>query len=198
MPLLIDPDAVVSLNDLDGLATQVDEILDVQPVVFPGDHSAGQGHLALPGLRIHMQPLQADVVVLGGIHVRAGGLQAPHQFLAQGVDIPDEVAHELGLGVAVDLVGGADLLDIALVEHRDPVGEGQGLLLVMGDVDGRDAEVLLHLFQLVPELDPELGVQVGQRLVQVITIFPLLQDTTSSREQIIMQAAYKYLMILPA
>ena len=35
----------------------------------------------------------------------------------------------------------------------------------MGDVDGGDAEVLLHLFQLVAQLHPQLGVQVGQGLV---------------------------------
>ena len=35
----------------------------------------------------------------------------------------------------------------------------------MGHVDGGDAEVLLHLFELVAELDPELGVQIGKGLV---------------------------------
>ena len=35
----------------------------------------------------------------------------------------------------------------------------------MGDVDGGDAEVLLHLLELVPKLDPELRVQVGEGLV---------------------------------
>ena len=60
--------------------------------------------------------------------------------------------------MVVDLVGGADLLDDALVEHGDAVGQGQGLLLVVGDVDGGDAEVLLHLFQLIAQLDAELGV----------------------------------------
>ena len=35
----------------------------------------------------------------------------------------------------------------------------------MGDVDGGDAEFLLHPLQLVAQLHPELGVQVTQRLV---------------------------------
>ena len=35
----------------------------------------------------------------------------------------------------------------------------------MGDVDGGDAEILLHLFQLVSELHAQLCVEVGQRLV---------------------------------
>ena len=67
--------------------------------------------------------------------------------------------------MVVHLVGGADLLDDPLVEHRDVVGEGEGLLLVVGDVDGGDAEVLLHLLQLVAQLDPQLGIQVGQGLI---------------------------------
>ena len=68
-------------------------------------------------------------------------------------------------GVVVDLIGGADLLDDTLVEHGNAVGQGQGLLLIVGDVDGGDTEVLLHLLQLIAQLDAELGVQIGQRLV---------------------------------
>ena len=103
--------------------------------------------------------------MLGGVQRCAAVVEVLHQRRLQPVDVADEVAHELGGGVVVDLVGGADLLDDALVEHGDAVGQGQGLLLVVGDVDGGDAEVLLHLLQLIAQLDAELGVQVGQRLV---------------------------------
>ena len=92
-------------------------------------------------------------------------LQPLGNAAGQRVDIADEVGHELGGGVIVHLVGRADLLDIALVEHGDSVGEGQRLLLIVGDVDGGDAELPLHLFQLVAQLYAQLGVQIGKRLV---------------------------------
>ena len=85
--------------------------------------------------------------------------------LFQTVDVADEVADELGLGVIVDLIGRTDLLDVALVEYGDAVGQGQGFLLIVGDVDGGDAEIPLHLFQLVAQLYAQLGVQIGQGFV---------------------------------
>src|SRR5215813_1358595 len=66
----------------------------------------------------------------------------------------------------VDLVGSADLLDPPLVEHGDAVTEAHRLDLVMGDVDGGDPHPLLELLQLVTGRRAELGVQVGQRLVE--------------------------------
>src|SRR5215475_7410445 len=66
----------------------------------------------------------------------------------------------------LDLVGSADLLDPPLVEHGDAVTEAHRLDLVMGDVDGGDPHPLLELLQLVTGRRAELGVQVGQRLVE--------------------------------
>ena len=50
--------------------------------------------------------------------------------------------------------------------HRDAVGERQRLLLVVGHVDRRDAELALQLADLRAHLHAELGVEVGQRLVE--------------------------------
>ena len=113
-----------------------------------------------------MDALQADVVVPGRVELRARRDQPAHQLVGEAVDIADEVADELRRGVVVDVVRGADLLDDALVEHRDPVGQRQRLLLVVGDVDARDAEVLLHLLELLAQLHAQLGVEVGKRLVE--------------------------------
>src|SRR5262249_41564345 len=49
---------------------------------------------------------------------------------------------------------------------RDPVGERQRFLLIVGDVDRRDAELLLERANFTPHLDPDLGVQVRERLVE--------------------------------
>ena len=66
----------------------------------------------------------------------------------------------------VDLLGGAHLLHHGVVHDHDPVGHGQGLLLVVGDHDGGDAQLTLDVADLRPELGPHLGVQGGQGLVQ--------------------------------
>ena len=48
----------------------------------------------------------------------------------------------------------------------DGVGHGHGLDLVVGDVDGRGVEPLVERLDLGAHLDPELGVEVGERLVE--------------------------------
>ena len=45
----------------------------------------------------------------------------------------------------VDLLGRGDLLDDALVHHRDPVGHRQRLLLVVRHVEERDADLALDV-----------------------------------------------------
>ena len=98
------------------------------------------------------------MLVFRQLHFAADGLLQP-------VDVADEVADELGLGVIVNFIGCADLFNVALVEHGDAVGQGQGFLLIVGDVDGGNAEIPLHLFQLVAQLHPQLGVQIGQGFI---------------------------------
>ena len=61
--------------------------------------------------------------------------------------------------------GRADLLQEAVLEHRDAVTHGEGLGLVVRDVDRGDAEATLQRRDLRAGLDAELGVEVRQRLV---------------------------------
>ena len=58
-----------------------------------------------------------------------------------------------------------DLLELALADHRHPVAHRHGLDLVVGDVDGGDAEVVLDAGDLGAHLHAQLGVEVRQRLV---------------------------------
>ena len=57
------------------------------------------------------------------------------------------------------------MLDHAAVHDGDAVGDGHGLLLIVGDVDGGDAHAVLNLADGVAHLDAQLGVEVGERLV---------------------------------
>ena len=77
----------------------------------------------------------------------------------------DEVGHERRGGMVVDGARGIALHEAPVVDDRDAVRHGQRLALVVGDVDGGHAELLVQ----VPELDlhvvTELLVERRQRLV---------------------------------
>jgi len=66
----------------------------------------------------------------------------------------------------IEIVGGSDLFDAAVVHHHHPVGQRHRLDLVVGHVDGGGADFLVHFLDFDPHLDPELGVEIGQRLVE--------------------------------
>ena len=68
-------------------------------------------------------------------------------------------------GRLVQVARGADLLQEAVLEHRDAVAHGERLGLVVRDVDRGDAEAALQRRDLRAGLDAELGVEVRQRLV---------------------------------
>ena len=57
----------------------------------------------------------------------------------------DEAGDEEVGGLVVELERGVDLLQVAELHHRDPVAHRHRLDLVVGDVDGGDAEVGLEL-----------------------------------------------------
>ena len=66
----------------------------------------------------------------------------------------------------VEVLGRSDLLDDALAQDGDPVAEGHGLGLVVRDIDGRRVQPALQVGDLTAHLDPQLGVEVGERLVE--------------------------------
>ena len=68
-------------------------------------------------------------------------------------------------GLVVHLPRRVALLQDAVLEHRDPVAHGHGLDLVVRDVDRGGAQPALQRGDLGARLHPQLGVQVGQRLV---------------------------------
>jgi hypothetical protein len=103
-------------------------------------------------------------VVVGGdrqfVAGPAGGLAREQVGLAQ------EVRHERGGGQVVQLGGRAELLDLAGVHHGDRVGHRHGLLLVVGDVHERDADLGLDPLQLDLHPPAQGQVQRAERLVE--------------------------------
>ena len=67
----------------------------------------------------------------------------------------------------------AELLEVACVHHRDGVGHGHGLLLVVGDVDEGQADVVLDPLELDLHLPAQLEVEGAERLVEQQDVGPV-------------------------
>ena len=59
----------------------------------------------------------------------------------------------------------ADLAHHAIAQHHDAIGQRQGLVLVVGHVDRGTAKQIVDAADLGPHLQPQLGVEIGQRFV---------------------------------
>ncbi len=83
---------------------------------------------------------------------------------------PVVAAHKLGgkqgFGRAVHLLRRALLLDLAVIQQQDAVGNRHRLVLVVGHHQRRQAQLDDQLTQENARLFPQLGVEVRQRLIQ--------------------------------
>ena len=68
----------------------------------------------------------------------------------------------------IDLVGRADLLHAAGVHDDHPLGERHRLDLIVRDEQRRGAQVAVQLLDLEARLRAQLGVEVGERLVEQV------------------------------
>src|SRR3954453_6510720 len=125
--------------------------LDVLDLALEGAH-----HPVLPQPR-KLRPHADDRV--GGLEPQPLGRREAHARRA------DEARHERVDRLLVELRGRADLLEPALVHHRDAVTHRHRLDLVVGDVDRGRADLLLQLLDLAARLHAQLGVEVRERLV---------------------------------
>ncbi len=82
------------------------------------------------------------------------------------IRLADEVGDELVDGVVIDLLRGADLFHNTGAHDDDAVGERHSLALIVRNVNGGDADLLLDAADLRAHRDAQLGVQVGERLVE--------------------------------
>ena len=78
----------------------------------------------------------------------------------------DEAGDEQVVRTVVQIERRADLLDDAVVHDDDLVGHGHRLDLVVGDIDGRGLQALVQFLDLGAHGHAQLGVEVGQRLVE--------------------------------
>ncbi len=128
----------------------VGRVLDVHPL---GAHQ----HQGLGAARRAGQQRHAAAEQEGG-----GALDPGPDPVGQ----PDEVGDERRLRGAVELGRRGQLLEPAHRHHPDPVGDREGLLLVVGDEQRGRADLELDAADLVAQLGAHLGVEGRERLVE--------------------------------
>ena len=96
----------------------------------------------------------------------AAGVEKVAAVALDEVGAADEARDEAAPRPAVEDVRRIDLLDAALVHHHDAVGRHHRLGLVVRDVDGGDLELVVQAADLEAHLLAQVGVEVGQRLVE--------------------------------
>src|SRR5262249_15233567 len=82
------------------------------------------------------------------------------------VAAPDEICDEAVPRVIIEFALRPDLLDAAFIHDDEAVRHRERLLLVVRHHDGGEAELLLQLADLDAHLLPQLGVEIGERLVE--------------------------------
>ena len=78
----------------------------------------------------------------------------------------DEACNEHVARHIVQVLRGIDLLDDAILHDDDAVAHGHSLGLVVGNVDEGGSQLLVQLDDLGAHAGTQLGIQVGQGLVQ--------------------------------
>ncbi len=131
----------------------VEDALRAQ-VLDPADAEGEVRQLAavqqLPGQEMLRPEAQDRAVALDQVHGRRA-----------------EEGRDEGVGrIVVGLGGRPDLTDLAVVDHGDAIAHAHGLDLVVGHVDRGRAHFPLELLELVARRGAQLGVEVGERLVE--------------------------------
>src|ERR1700675_2369840 len=85
---------------------------------------------------------------------------------AEKIGLPDELSGVGGRGVSIDFAGAGNLLESAIAQEGDTIGEGHGFFLVVRDEKKSDADVALQRFEFALHLLAEIGIERGERLVK--------------------------------
>src|SRR5207237_837306 len=171
--LIDDPLAIVDLHPVPHRVAKERAANDRSRQGDPGRRSAGR--CDREALRPH-----AETYILSGTQL---GVRTSHHGLMRAepdghhpvgevfntcgheIHRADEIGEKRGLRVVVDLPRRPCLLDLSRVHDRDPVGERERFLLVVGHVDEGHPETSLEDPHLDPKLLAELRVEIGKRLI---------------------------------
>ena len=82
------------------------------------------------------------------------------------IHVSQEIDDKFIGGFVKNFIGRADLLDASLVHDHDPVGHFQGLVLVVGDKDAGDMNLIVQLTEPATQSQANFGIQGAERLVE--------------------------------
>ena len=156
------------LAELDaGLQRAGSALLRVAPaeVLGPDTHENLRAVRRIQGVRGHRRRSQHE---LRGAHRQRALGAVPRKRRLHEIHgrAADEAGHEDIGRPAVERLGRVVLLQRAVGECGDAVAQRHCLDLVVGDMNGGHAKPRVQASQLGAQLNPELGIQVGERLVQ--------------------------------
>ena len=84
----------------------------------------------------------------------------------EDIGVADERADESRFRTVVNVVGSADLLDLSVMHNRDPVGQRERLLAVVGDEHGGGVGRLEDVAHRQAQAGAEMLVEVAERFVE--------------------------------
>ena len=158
--------------------------LDIDEIPFEGDIGHRDGNAVKPRRR------DIDEPRLLGPHIELGrgaaadarpqrdakdaaaaaedrpGASVGFDLALEDIVLADEGGDEAVGGAVVDLLRRGHLLEPAMGHHRHPVGHGERLALIVGDVDEGDIGALLDGAQLGPHVLAQLEVERRQRFIE--------------------------------
>jgi len=104
--------------------------------------------------------------VCGELKRSPHGFSVPAYLGVQVIRLAHELGHEGRRRLGIDAGGRSQLFQTAGAHDPHPVGDGERLLLVVGDEDERRPDLFLQRFQLDPQRPPDLRVERPERLVE--------------------------------
>ena len=133
-----------------------------------GPHHLDPCHLAFDG---ELSPRRGLSGFCGSGLFRTNAEESCHsvkRLAAQDIHprAADELRHKKVGRRAVEFGRRADLGDVAFIHHDDTVSERHGLRLVMGHMNEGGSQLAVEGFQFTAHMQPELGVEIRQRLVE--------------------------------
>src|SRR5439155_1518162 len=99
----------------------------------------------------------------------------------------EKLSHEARARTLIQLLGTTELLDAAVIHYGDSVAHCQRLLLVVGDVNERDAEPALQLVELDLQLFAQFEVERAERFVQQQDLW-FVDDGARQRDALLLPA----------
>src|SRR5262249_5612589 len=88
------------------------------------------------------------------------------QAAMKQVHVAEELVDKRRRRAVVDLIRRSDLFNLAFVHDDDAVGDFQRFLLIVGDENAGDVDLVVQLAQPAAKLKAHLGIQSAERLVE--------------------------------